>query len=131
MRLDSQSKCTVVSEAEYRCAGVALSVRQTHCIDSLGPDGNGFYEYYYEYDIYEIESDSVLVCARSYVEEPQAAHLLGLVENGTRRLLVENDFSRPQVLAALEYLDSRGKIDLTWLDEANNYDGYTPVPRRR
>jgi hypothetical protein len=105
-----------------------VHVSRKHCIDKMGPDANGLYEFYYEYDLYEFSQGSETLHARSYTSEPEEAHVLGIESGGQRGLLAESDLAKALVRAALEYLRTTGKTKLTWLDPSNEVNGYSPIP---
>jgi len=94
----------------------------------MGPDSNGLYEFYYEYDLYEFTQGSETLHARSYASEPEEAHLLGIEVGGQGRLLTATDLGKPLPRAALQYLREAGKSSLTWLDPNNRVNGYSRVP---
>jgi hypothetical protein len=108
--------------------GWDVRIARKHCVAKMGPNARGRYEFYYEYDLYEFSGRSETLHARSYVDEPNAAHLLGIERGGSRQLLVETDLRSPLAQIAFQYLRRMGKTELTWLDQRNQIDGYSPVP---
>ena len=125
--LPSHSGCEAII-TNKRIGNTNISVSQQHCIDSMGPDENGNYEYYYEYDIYFFTDNKQTVNARSYVDEVTQAQFLRLDTGGAERLLETTDFQSDLVKTAAEYLRSIGKHELLWLDSNNKLDGYSAVP---
>lgn len=106
-----------------------MEVEVTHHIDASERDAQGMYEYYYEYDIYRFTGGKMSCAARSYVDEPEAAHFLRISEGKRERFLRETDFQSPLLVAAIDYLRSAGKRKLNWL--SGEHGGYTALPRQR
>lgn len=102
-----------------------MHVEQTHHIDAGEPDARGMYVYYYEYDLYSFSEADVAVVARSYRDTPAEAHFLRIEIDGAPRLLHNDDFQRPLVVAATQHLRALGKRELNWLSGRGN--GYEPV----
>ncbi|WP_407353306.1 hypothetical protein [Luteimonas sp. R10] len=104
-----------------------MHVERTRHVDASDPDDAGTYDYHYEYDIYRFSDDALCITARSYVDEPDEAHFLGVVAHGHARKMVDSDLAQPLFIAASAYLRAHGKKDLLWL--SGRGDGYEPVPQ--
>lgn len=92
-----------------------MLVETSHHIDAGEQDADGLYDYYYEYDVYRFIDGEATLVARSYLDEPDAAHLLRIEEAGVGRLLAQADLARPLVSQALDHLRQLGKRKLSWL----------------
>ncbi len=128
-RLDDAPYC-VCSMPTWRLKNgigpAPMHVERTHHIDASEPDDAGMYDYYYEYDIYVFKDGAVCFAARSYVDEPEEAHFVGVEVKGRSRAMVDADLEHPLFLAALAYLRAHGKKDFRWLSGRGN--GYERVP---
>ena len=113
---------------EYTFEGHRVLVSRQHCIDSMGPYENGLYEFYYDFELIEFALGSIRLKARSYAGDPAEAHLLGMDVDGERKLLSASDLASVVPRAAVQYLRSRGKTELSWLDPTNEEVGYSPIP---
>lgn len=103
-------------------------VRQDHCTEHLGRHFDGSNEIQYEYDMYYFSDKQYVLCARSYIDSPEAASFAGLEVKGESRFLVESDFQLPFIKTAIEYLIFIGKTDITWLSRGRDKGGYLSVP---
>jgi hypothetical protein len=103
-----------------------MRIECTRLIDASEPDELGMYEYHYEYDIYRFTDGCMCFVARSYTDEPDEAHFLGLEADGQSRPILDEDLMHPLLFAAQAYLRAAGKIRLRWL--SGRGDGYEPVP---
>lgn len=92
-----------------------LKVEVSHHIDASEADGDGFYAYYYEYDVYEFSDEVMILTARAYVDEPAKAALIGWANGERSCRLKKRDLDHPLVLSAIEYLQRAGKSELYWL----------------
>lgn len=104
-----------------------MHVERTHHVDASEPDEAGMYEYHYEYDVYRFSNGAICFTARSYVDDPNEAHFLGVMVRGQSRMMVDSDLAQPLFLSALVYLDAHGKTDVRWLSGRGN--GYESVPK--
>jgi hypothetical protein len=109
-----------------------MDVAISHHIDASEPDENGFYDYHYEYDIYEFERAGRTYFVRAYVDEPDQAAFMSCLEAGKARLLDADDLMHPLLLDAARYLHAAGKMQL---DRLSEFDGYVrlelPAPPDR
>ena len=94
----------------------SLQVECSHHIDASEPDAEGFYEYYYEYDIYRFRLGNLSLVVRSYSDTSAQANVLRLEEAGKSRPLQPKDLKNPLVQQAREHLQSLGKQELRWFN---------------
>src|SRR5688572_441473 len=92
-----------------------MQVTITHHIDASERDGDGYYKYYYEYDLYVFTNGELSFVARSYKDTSAEASFLRAESNQQVRPLKETDLSHPLFLEAVTYLDQLGKTKLNWL----------------
>ncbi len=88
----------------------------------VGPDGRCHFAYRYHLTRFT-DADGTALVARSYVEDPTAAHFLRLEPT---RPIVASDFRCPLFIEAVRHLRGHGKTALTWL--SHEAQGYMPVP---
>jgi hypothetical protein len=82
------------------------------------------YEWRYEYDLYRFADGDIAFVARSYVEEPDEAHFLGIERAGKRQLLRDEHLRMPLFAESARYLRGAGKAKLRWLSgRGNGYEG--------
>ena len=93
-----------------------MQVEFSHHIDASEADAEGFYEYYYEYDIYRFTLGGLSLVVRSYSDTWEQASVLRLEEAGKSRPLQPKDLQRPLVQQAREHLQSLGKQELRWFN---------------
>ena len=92
-----------------------MSVTKEHIVDKGPINERGFPADYYEYDVYRFQQGEVALVARSYTDESTGAHFLSVLEQGTRRLLDEDDFQTRLFEEAVHYLKKEGKTTLLYL----------------
>jgi hypothetical protein len=102
-----------------------MEIETTHHVDAGGTGAKGKYGYHYEYDLYRFSDGGTAVVARSYKDEPQAAHFLRIERNGKGESLNVEDLQHPLLLEALSYLKGIGKQKLSWL--SGQAGGYEPI----
>ncbi|MEI5677493.1 MULTISPECIES: hypothetical protein [unclassified Mesorhizobium] len=103
-----------------------MNVETTHHIDASDPDENGYYDYFYEYDIFRFSDDRSTFFARSYVDTPDEVHFLKCGPGSEERLLTARDLREPLFAEACGYLRNLGKTQINWLDRKDG--GYRSVP---
>ena len=86
-----------------------MKVRRTHHIDASELDENGYYDYYYEYDVYEFEEDGLSIIVRCYSDTPEEANFLCTKRNGEIGGFRQEHVDTYLFKAAVEYLRSEGK----------------------
>jgi hypothetical protein len=88
-------ECDAPVDEEFLYDGHTVSVSRKHCIDKMGPDRDGYYEFYYDYELFEFSLGAMMLRGRAYADDLEA-HLLGVRIDGssdslqlrtTRRLL--------------------------------------------
>lgn len=104
------------------------SITITHCIDSLGPDSDGMYQAYYDYETIILEMDNKTVSAKRYADTPEEASLIKIKDSTSERLLRLDDFNRDFIKTAISFLISNGAENIMYLDKSNKKIGYSPVP---
>ena len=79
-----------------------MKVEVTRQIDSSEVDQNGFYDWYYEYDIYEFfDNGSLKVRARSYTDESEEVSIMSI--KGKEKIK-SNDLGSPFLIKVLQHL---------------------------
>ena len=91
-------------------------VECSHHIDAGEQDADGFYDYYYEYDIYRFTLGGLSLVVRSYSDTCEQASVLRLEEAGKSRPLQPKDLKNPLLQQAREHLQSLGKQELRWFN---------------
>ncbi|WP_207900849.1 hypothetical protein [Rhizobium azibense] len=111
--------------------GVAwpMMVEVSHHIDASEPDADGFYDYHYEYDLFEFTDGFVTFLARAYSDEPDGAAMMTRIEGNDHHLLTKRDLRHPLFLRAADYLRAAGKTNLDWLDRSSS--AYVPLTPKR
>ena len=112
----------------FRFDNVDIEVTCTKCIDKMGPDENGRYDYYYDYELFEFKSGSNVIHARAYADQKEEAHLTAIDIEDEQRLLSKSDLKTVLGRAAIHYFWNLGKTEVNWLDADNDVDGYSLVP---
>jgi hypothetical protein len=109
----------------------SMKVEISHSIDASEPNASGFYEYHYEYDMFEFTDGITIFWVRSYNDEPEKAALMARDKRGKRGLLTKRDLRHPLLLEAVAYLRAAGKSELVWLDrKSQSYLPFiSPIPR--
>lgn len=87
----------------------SILMERYHYIDEGTQDKDGFYDYYYEYDVYYFKDGDLSLIARCYADEPDEANFMGIEFDGYDRALEPDDRTLPLVCAALTQLKSDGK----------------------
>lgn len=93
-----------------------VQVECSHHIDASEADAEGFYEYYYEYDIYRFTLGGLSLVVRSYSDTCEQASVLRLEEAGKSRPLQPKDLKNPLLQQAREHLQNLGKQELRWFN---------------
>jgi len=100
-----------------------MRVEITHHIDSSEQDADGFYDWYYEYDLYSFVDGATELVARSYSTDQEKAQVISINRNGVRASLSSKDMQLSIFSEAVKHLRSAGKSEISWLSEA----GYVPL----
>jgi hypothetical protein len=106
----------------------AIGVSREHCIDKMGPDQDGYYEFYYDYELFEFSLGTTILHGRSYLDDPEEAHLTGVEVAGETKFLAVTDLQGILPRAAIHYFHTCGKTQLNWLDPSNELNGYSAIP---
>lgn len=140
---------SVMSEEEFSLIGTSVSelpynidcdpertiifdkarITITHCIDSLGPDSDGVYQAYYDYETIILEMGNETVFAKRYADTPEEASLIRIKDSTGERLLQLDDFNRDLIKTAISFLINSGAENIKYLDKFNQKSGYSPVPK--
>ena len=79
-----------------------MKVEVTREIDCSEVDENGFYDWYYEYDIYQFFNNGLLeVSARSYTDESKEVSIMSIEG---KEPIKPNDLGSPFLIKVLSYL---------------------------
>lgn len=105
-----------------------LSITITHCIDSSGPDSNGAYEFYYDYETIIFDLGSESVSGKRYADTPEEASLIRIKDSSRERLLEASDFKKELVKVSVSYLIANGAKSVKYLDQSNTISGYSEFP---
>lgn len=93
-----------------------MQVECHHHIDAGEQDAEGFYDYYYEYDLYHFSLGGFRLVVRSYSDTSTEASLLRLEAAGKVQKLQYKDLARPVVQQAVAYLHQQGKLRIRWFN---------------
>ena len=88
-----------------------MKVSKTHEIDCSEMDDDGFYDWYYEYDLYEFSFGNIRLHAKSYADTPEEVSIFAYEKDGERSILDNNIIETFEFLNALKYLKSLGIYD--------------------
>lgn len=102
---------------------MSMEIETTRHVDTGGPRPRGL-ENEYRYEIYRFSQGGTTLVARSYSDQPQAAHLLRIETPGKTTGLTVEDLSTPLCREAVSYLRDIGKQEIKWL----NVRGYEALP---
>lgn len=126
MVLKSEMKFDCNEPKKEQFGGVSITI--THCIDSSGPDSNGTYEFYYDYETIIFELGSESVSGKRYADTPEEASLIRITDLSGERLLEASDFRKELVKVSVSYLVANGAKSVQYLDQSNTISGYSEVP---
>ncbi|EGG93159.1 hypothetical protein IMCC1989_1631 [gamma proteobacterium IMCC1989] len=88
-----------------------MEVLKTHEIDCSEKDENGYYDWHYEYDLYEFSFGAIKLHARSYSDTPKEVSFFAYEKNGERSKYDNSLIEQPEFLKALKYLKDLGIYD--------------------
>ena len=86
-----------------------MKVTTSHHIDADEPDEQGFYSYYYEYDIYRFSNSTHCYVIRCYADEPDTASFVSRDEGKRQKTVVQDHLTDPLLVEAIKYLRALGK----------------------
>ncbi|MDJ0758290.1 MAG: hypothetical protein QNJ19_02785 [Woeseiaceae bacterium] len=112
----------------FQFENVDIEVTRSKGVDKMGPDEDGLYEFYYDFELFEFRSGSRVVHGRAYADQENEASLIAIYEDGERRLMSVSDLQADLGRAAIRYFKNIGKTDIKWLDPDNKVTGYSPIP---
>ncbi len=87
----------------------SIRMERYHHIDASEQGKDGFYDYYYVYDMYYFTEGTLSLAARCYTDDADEANFMGIEFDGYDRALEPDDRSLPLVSAALAQLKADGK----------------------
>lgn len=102
-----------------------MQIQCTHHVDAGEQDADGFYDDYYEYDIFLFTGSDLTLKARSYSDEGSQVSLMGLLQANKHRALEYADLKRPLVQQAIDHLRSMGKTEVRWFN--SRYSRYEAI----
>ena len=85
----------------------SMEVSKVYEIDCSEQDENGYYEWYYEYDLYEFSFGCIKLHARSYFDTPKEVSFFAYEKDG-KRSSYNNLIDHPEFIEALKYLKNFG-----------------------
>jgi hypothetical protein len=100
-----------------------MKVRVSQHIDKSDLNENGFYDYYYDFNIYAFSEGEVTYYARSYNDEPNEAHFTNGERGGKVFYLSKADFKTDLCIEACLYLQASAWQRLRYLGKK----GYVPA----
>jgi hypothetical protein len=100
-----------------------MKVNVSQHIDKSDLSENGFYDYYYDFNVYAFSEGDVIYYARSYNDQPDEAHFTNGEREGKIFSLSDADFKTDLFIEACIYLHASAWRQLTYLGN----DGYVPV----
>lgn len=99
---------------------------RTHCVDKMGPDKDGCFEFYYDYEEFAFSLGSETLHARAYAKEREAS-LRAIEVSGKTQSLDPGALSTTLVRAAVDYFRRQGRDQVRWLNPADAKNGYTLI----
>ena len=92
--LPISQECEAPVVEEFIYDGHTISVFRQHCIDKMGPDAEGYTEFYYDFEVFEFSLGTTMLRGRAYADTPEEAHLLGMQVDGENRVPLQSRTSR-------------------------------------
>lgn len=117
-------ECDAPKHENYN--GVAITIK--HCVDSSGPDSDGFYEFYYDYETFVFELEKESVSGKRYSDTQEEASFTRITDLDGERYIESRDFEKELLRSAISYLKARGAETITYLDPSNTFNGYSKIP---
>jgi hypothetical protein len=124
--ISSECEPPVVEEISFE--GEAVRVSRRRCIDKMGPDERGYYEFYYDFEDFEFSLGPLTLFGRAYAHDREGADFRGVRIGSESRFLQVGDLQGVLGRAAIHYFRGHGKTQLVWLDPSNELNGYSPIP---
>ena len=116
-------ECDSLQKETYN--GVSITI--TRCVDSYGPDSDGAYEFYYDYETIVFEVGDESVSGKRYSDTPREASLIRFKDLSGERLLDRSDFKKSLIRSSVSYLKVNGAEFVKYLDQSNTITGYSEV----
>ncbi|MDQ8205874.1 hypothetical protein [Pelagicoccus sp. SDUM812003] len=91
-----------------------MKVTKEHKIDAGEKDSEGYYDYFYEYDIYTFTENGKKLTARKYIDD-ETAHFLRIENEGEERILTKEDLETSFISEAIEHLRNEGIEEVEYL----------------
>lgn len=101
-----------------------LSITITHCIDSSGPDSDGAYEFYYDYETIIFDLGGESISGKRYADTLEEVYLTGIKDLGGERLIEESDLKKEIVKVTLSYLKANGAKSVKYFDIVSGYSEF-------
>ena len=117
-------ECEAPQKESYN--GVSITI--THCVDSYGPDSDGAYEFYYDYETIVFEMGGESVSGKRYADTPKEASLIRIKGLAGERFIERSDFEKVIMKNTISYLKTSGAEFVKFLDQSNTLTGYSEVP---
>jgi hypothetical protein len=99
-----------------------MEVLKTHEIDCSEKDESGYYDWYYEYDLYEFSFGNIKLHARSYTDSSKEVSFFAYEKDGKRSAYNNNLIEQTEFIQALKYLK-----DLDVFEKYCFFNGSYPV----
>jgi hypothetical protein len=100
-----------------------MQVTLSRHIDKSELRADGFYDYYYDFNLYAFSDGNIIYHARSYNDQPNEAHFINGEREGRIFFLGNTDFKTALFIEACTYLQACGLMQLIYLGN----DGYEPI----
>ena len=91
-----------------------MKVTKEHQIDAGEKDAEGYYDYFYEYDIYTFTENGKKLIARKYTDD-ETAHFLRIKSGGKERMLMKEDLETSFISKAIQHLRNEGIEEVEYL----------------
>jgi hypothetical protein len=98
-----------------------MKINIQHHIDSGEKDADGYYDYYYEFDVFTFYEGSFSLYARSYIEDSVLVSFVNSTRDEKVVFLTAADFKKPFFIEACTYLHAIGKQQFQYLDQKQGY----------
>ena len=97
-----------------------VEIKKEHFVDRGEKDTNGYYDHYYEYDIYSFCQDKLCYKVRSYTDNSEEAAFF----SNTKTNITKKDFSNPLFIHTYYHLkEKEGKTKFTYFS-SSGYVGF-------
>jgi hypothetical protein len=100
-----------------------MQVTLSRHIDKSELRADGFYDYYYDFNLYKFSNSNIIYHARSYNDQPGEAHFINGEHEGKVFFLGNTDFNTDLFIEACTYLQACGFKELC----CSRDQGYAPI----